>query len=168
MSAEPPTMARPRHLQSRCSLRRHCTVTSTSPAMSCIKLYWSPTTHKIEYDRRVTSARQGRGHSIDHTTTVAGYRLGHATPIYRALCMDVPGSPLEYKREGPGPFLGGRQKDEHTDRTTHSYAAWEQRLKQPAPPTPRPGASSLSHLACNPLLRALRCKKQKIDLSDWT
>ena len=31
--------------------------------------------------------------------------LGHATPIYRALCMYVPGSPLEYKREGPGPFL---------------------------------------------------------------
>ena len=96
--------------------------------------------------------------------------FGHATPIYRALCMDVLGSPLEYKREGPGPFLeeSNRQKDEHTDRTTHSYTAWEQRLKQPAPPPPRLGAISLSHLACNPLLRALRCKEYKIDLSDWT
>ena len=84
MSAEPPTMARPRHLQSRYSLRRHRTVTSTSPAMSCIKLYWSPTTHKIKYDRRFTSAQQGRGHSIDHTTTVAGYRARTRHPIYRS------------------------------------------------------------------------------------
>ena len=28
--------------------------------------------------------------------------------------------------------------------------------------------SPLSHLACNPLLQALRCKEYKIDLSDWT
>ena len=49
-------MARPRHRQSRCSLRRHYTATSTSPAMSCIKPYWSPTTYKTKYDQRVTSA----------------------------------------------------------------------------------------------------------------
>ena len=30
------------------------------------------------------------------------------------------------------------------------------------------GQSPLSHLACNPLLQALRCKEYKIDLSDWT
>ena len=30
------------------------------------------------------------------------------------------------------------------------------------------GLSPLSHLACNPLLQALRCKEYKIDLSDWT
>ena len=74
MSAGPPAMARPRLLQSSSPLRRHHAATSTSPAMSCIQPYWSPTTHKIEYDQHVTSARQGRGHSINHTTTVAGYR----------------------------------------------------------------------------------------------
>ena len=37
-------------------LRRHHAATSTSPAMSCIKPYWSPTTHKTEYDQHVTSA----------------------------------------------------------------------------------------------------------------
>jgi hypothetical protein len=26
-------------------------MTDASPAMSCLKLYWSPTTHKIKYDR---------------------------------------------------------------------------------------------------------------------
>jgi hypothetical protein len=67
-------MAWPRHLQSLGPPRRHRTMTSTSLAVPCIKPYWSPTTHKIKYDRHVASARQGRGHSINHTTTVAGYR----------------------------------------------------------------------------------------------
>ena len=53
-----------------------------------------------------------RGHSVRTQWPATG--LGHATPIYRALCMYVPGSPLEYKREGPGPFLGGGE-----ERRTH-------------------------------------------------
>ena len=34
--------------------------------------------------------------------------------------------------------------------------------------TQRPRTSSLSRPACNPLLRAFRCKEYKIDLLDWT
>ena len=75
--------------------------------------------------------------------------------------------PSNYKRKGLGLFLedGGRI----TPCNTHTSQPPESNVSSsPHDTSPRPGTSSLSHLACNPLLQALRCKEYKIDLSDWT
>ena len=71
-----------------------------------------------------------------------------------------------------GRFQGGR-KEKGSKRNTSIELDTSTLLENnvsSSPHHPRRdlGLSPLSHLACNPLLQALRCKEYKIDLSDWT
>jgi hypothetical protein len=78
--------------------------------------------------------------------------------------------PSTIKGEDLG-HLGGTNRGEHLVTHTHAYTSQppESNISsRPHDTSSIPGTSSLSHLACNPLLRALRCKEYKIDLLDWT
>ena len=70
-----------------------------------------------------------------------------------------------------GEDLGHLEKERRTPCNTHTHTSQPPESNVSSSPhdtSPRPGISSLSHPACNPLLQALRCKEYKFDLSDWT
>ena len=77
----------------------------------------------------------------------------------------LPLSPFNYKRRGLGPPRDDAPDNTHTRTPSSRLRATSQTAPRPLP---RPGTSSLSPLACNPLLRALRYKEYKFDPSDWT
>ena len=118
VAAEPPMMAHPRHQLSLGSLRCRHTATGTSSAMPCVKL-------SLELPRHTGSGVTGALlQCIKDKTALStmppqwqATGLGNATSAHmtpRSERMYHPCPPFNYKREGPGPFLGTSSRDGRT------------------------------------------------------
>ena len=152
VSAQPTTAAtRPRHFTKSTKVQER----SMSPALKTI-----PTRHRRELPRRHAAP----GSRIRQQ--IVAFSCTSGSPL-----VTIKGGSQGRFRRTDGGTNGQKEKGSKTNTSIErdTPTLLENNVSS-SPHHPRRdlGQSPLSHLACNPLLQALRCKEYKIDLSDWT